>query len=190
MKKNVFSGFVARYSTGISLRILSQVGLLIALAFVFERLIPIVSVPTIRITLAFIPMMLCAMLYGPIWGAVAFGISDILGWPIMGLAPIPLILASRILSGFIFGLILHRENLKLWPHAVFSACSTQVICGMGLTTLGLAQVFGSPYIPFLVSRLPQFVILIALQIAVFPVLVKLRKTLRKIGVILDGKFVG
>ena len=167
----------------IPLRVISQVGLLIALAFVLERLFPIVNMPTLRITLAFIPMMLCGMLFGPVWGAIAFGISDILGWPIMGLTPIPLILLARIVNGYLFGLILHRENLKLWPHAVVSACSTQIICGMGLTTLGLSLFLGSPYFPFLVSRLPQFIILIVLQIVVFPVLIKLRMALLKTGYI-------
>jgi len=170
-------------STVIPLRVISQVGLLIALAFVLERLFPIVNMPTLRITLAFIPMMLCGMLFGPVWGAIAFGISDILGWPIMGLTPIPLILLARIVNGYLFGLILHRENLKLWPHAVVSACSTQIICGMGLTTLGLSLFLGSPYFPFLVSRLPQFIILIVLQIVVFPVLIKLRMALLKTGYI-------
>ena len=180
MKKSKFNK-LAPMSTEIPLRLLCQVGLLIALAFVLERLVPIVNTPTLRITLAFIPMMFCGMLFGPVWGAVAFGISDVLGWPIMGLMPIPLILIARIVNGYIFGLILHRENLKMWPHAVVSACSTQVICGMGLTTLGLSLFLGTPYLPQLVSRLPQFVILIVLQIAVFPVLIKLRKALRKTG---------
>jgi len=166
---------------GISVRTICYVAMLIALAFVLERLFPIVNAPTLRITLAFIPMMFCGMLFGPVWGAIAFGISDILGWPIMGLAPIPLILVSRIVNGFLFGLILHREDLKFWPHAVLSAFSTQIICGMGLTTLGLSLFLGSPYLPFLVSRLPQFIILIVLQIAVFPILLKLRDALRKTG---------
>jgi len=128
-------------------------------------------------------MMFCGMFFGPVWCAVAFGISDLLGWPIMGLAPIPLILLARIVNGFLFGLILHRESLKFWPHAVISAFSTQIICGMGLTTLGLSLFLGSPYIPFLISRIPQFIILIILQIAVFPVMLKLRDALRKAGLI-------
>jgi len=179
--KTTVNKIAASMNTRISLRVLCQVGMLIALAFVLERLFPIVNTPTLRITLAFIPMMCCGMLFGPVWGAVAFGISDILGWPIMGLMPIPLILVARVVNGFLFGLILHRENLKLLPHAVVSAFSTQVICGMGLTTLGLAQFLGSPYFPFLMTRLPQFVILIVLQIVVFPVLIKLRSALRKTG---------
>jgi len=181
MKRITAEKIANQFETKISVRVICQVGMLIALAFVLERLFPIVNTPTLRITLAFIPMMFCGMLFGPLWGAFAFGISDVLGWPIMGLMPIPLILVARIVNGLLFGLILHRENLKFWPHAIISALSTQIICGMGLTTLGLSLFLGSPYIPFLVSRMPQFAVLIVLQIAVFPILLKLRDALRKTG---------
>ena len=168
----------------VSVRELCQIAMLIALTFVLERLVPIVNMPTLRITLAFIPMMACGMFFGPIWGAFAFGISDMLGWPIMGMMPIPLILLSRIVNGFLFGLILHREKLEFWPHSVISATVTQIICGAGLTTLGLAHAFGNPYFPMLWTRLPQHAIFIVLQIAIFPILVRLRDTLRKAGLIL------
>ena len=170
----------------VSVRELCQIAMLIALTFVFERLIPIISMPTLRITLAFIPMMACGMFFGPIWGAVAFGAADVLGWPIMGLTPIPEILISRIVNGFLFGLILYREKVELWPHSVLCAFATQIICGAGLTTFGLARVFGNPYIPMLISRIPQYLIFIVLQIAVFPPLVRLRDTLRKAGYISRG----
>jgi hypothetical protein len=78
-------------------------------------------------------------------------------------------------------LILHRENLKLLPHAILCALLVQIICGMGLTTLGLSQLRGVPYQAMLWLRLPQFGIMIALQIIVFPVLLKLRDALRKAG---------
>ena len=165
----------------ISLRELCQIAMLIALAFVFERLVPIVNLPTLRITLAFVPMMCCGMFFGPIWGAVAFGVADVLGWPLMGLTPIPLILVSRVAEGFLFGLVLHRENLKFWPHSMINAFATQIICGVGLTTLGLSLFFGNPYFPLLWLRLPQHIIYIISQIALFPVLVRLRDTLRKSG---------
>jgi len=170
-------------STKISLRIICQVGMLIALAFVLERLTPIVNTPTLRITLAFIPMMCCGMLFGPIWGATAYGIADILGWPLMGMMPIPLILVSRIAAGFLYGLILRRENLRFLPFSLVNAFSVEIICGMGLTTLGLVIFWGTPYLPLLWTRLPQHAILIALQIAVFPALLKLREALRKAGYI-------
>ena len=165
----------------VSVRVLCQVALLISLAYVLERLVPIINLPDLRITLSFIPMMICGMFFGPVWGAVAFGISDIIGWPIMGQPPIPLILAARIVNGFLFGLIFHRENIKLWPHAILSALLVQIICGMGLATLGLSQLRGVPYIIMLWTRMPQFGILIAMQIAFFPVLIKLRDALKKAG---------
>ena len=169
------------FSTPISVQTICQVAMLIALAFVLERLVPVVNVMTLRVSFAFVPMMICAMLFGPVWGAASFGIADILGWPIMGLTPIPLILLSRIVQGFLYGLILHRENLKFWPHAVVNAFAVQIICSMGLTTLGLVQLTGTPYIPLLISRLPQVAAFIVMHLAVFPVFLKLRDALQKAG---------
>ena len=168
-------------NTKISVRILCQVAMLIAITFVLERLVPVVNVMTLRVSFAFIPMMFCGMLFGPVWGAAAFGVADILGWPIMGLTPIPLILVSRVVQGFLYGLILNREELKFLPHSVANAFSTQIICSMGLTTLGLSQFMGTPYVPLLISRLPQVAIFIVLHIAVFPVFLKLRDALRRTG---------
>jgi len=167
----------------VSVRELCQIAMLIALAFVLERHLPILSLPDLRITLSFVPMMLCGMLFGPVWGAVAFGVSDILGWPIMGLTPIPLILLSRVVQGFLYGLILNRENLTFRTHAVASAFSTQIICTAVLTTLGLAHFRGAPFFPLLWMRLPQIAILIVLSLAVFPVLVRLRNALLKAGLV-------
>jgi len=180
--KKYFNGVAKRYlSINISVRVICQVAMLIALTFVLERLVPVVNVMTLRVSFAFVPMMICAMLFGPVWGAAAFGIADILGWPIMGLTPIPLILLSRIVQGFLYGLILHRENLKFWPHAVVNALTVQIVCSMGLTTLGLVQLTGTPYTPLLISRLPQVAAFIVMHIAVFPVFLKLRDALQKTG---------
>ena len=167
--------------TKITLRTLCQVAMLIALTFVLERFVPPINLPSIRLSFAFIPMMLCGMLFGPLWGAAAYGIADILGWPIMGLTPLPLILLSRILSGFIFGLVLHRDKPKFWPHAVVSTLTEQIICSAGLTTLALAGMTGMPYWAKLIERLPQFGIVIVLQLAVFPALVRISAALKKSG---------
>lgn len=167
----------------INIRIVCQVALLIALTFVFERLIPPINLPTFRISFAFIPMMCCGMLFGPVWGALAFGIADLLGWPIMGLTPVPLILVSRLVEGFIYGIVLHRENLKFIPFAIITALAVQVVCGAGLTTAGLMQLTGTPYQPLLVSRLPQLAVIFTLQLAVFPVLVRFRGALQKTGIL-------
>jgi len=169
----------------ISTRIICQVAFLIALAFVLERQFAIINLPDNRISFSFIPMMMCGMLFGPVWGAVSYGLADLLGWPLMIGPPIPLIFVSRIVNGFLFGLILHRENLKFVPHSFINSFSTQIICGMGLTTLGLALFRGQPYFAVLVLRIPQVIIFIFLQIVIFPVLVKLRDAMQKSGLVVE-----
>ena len=163
----------------VNIRQLAAIAMLITLTFILERFVPIVNLPTFRITISFIPVMICGMLYGPFSAAIVYGVSDLIGWPIMGLVPIPLVLVSRIVNGFLFGLFLHKENVKFWPHAVTCAFATQIICGAGLTTFGLAHFFGNPFFPLLISRIPIFITYIVLQMAVFPLMLKLRDSLRK-----------
>ena len=181
MKKTGTNRLITLFRPDFSVRVLCQTAMLIALAFVLERQFAIVNLPDMRISFSFIPMMVCGMFYGPVWGAIAYGLADIVGWPMMAGAPVPLILVSRIVNGFLFGLFLYHESPKMWPHSVINSFSTQIICAMGLTTYGLAIARGTPYIPLLLTRLPQAAVFIALQIAVFPVLLKLRDALRKAG---------
>jgi len=169
----------------VSTRIICQIALLIAITFVLERQFAVLNLADIRVSFSFIPMMICGMLFGPVWGAVSYGIADILGWTMMAGAPIPLILVSRIINGFIFGLVLHRENLKFWPHAFINSFLAQIICAAGITTLALSLTFGRPFFAQLVLRLPAIAIIFVLQIVFVPLLIKLRDALRKSGVSLE-----
>jgi ECF transporter S component (folate family) len=184
MKQIESSSIIASFKPVISVRIIGQVGILIALALVLERQFAIIDTGFMRISFSFIPMMVCGMFFGPVWGAVAYGLSDILGlpWTFAFGGPNPVILASRIVNGFIFGLFLYRENLKIWPHAVLNSFTATIICTMGLTTFGLSWWAGwGPFFPVLVTRLPQAIVFFILQIVIFPVLLKLRDALRKAG---------
>ena len=183
MKKIELSKVAASFKPDFSVRVICQVGILIALALVLERQFAIIDTGIVRISFSFIPMMVCGMLFGPVWGAIAYGLADMLGWPwtlALG-GPNPIILVSRIVNGFLFGLVLYRENLKIWPHSIINSFAAQIICTMGLTTLGLAIAWGSPFLPLLATRLPQVAVFIVMQIAIFPVLLKLRDALRKAG---------
>ena len=181
--KNNIKELITRSNEKISIRVLCQVSVLIALAIVLERQFAIIQLQDMRISFSFVPMMICGILFGPLWGAAAYGIADFIGWPLTGGAFIPLVLVSRIVHGFLFGLILHRENIRFFPHAFINSLSTQIICGMGLTTLGLSLIRGVPFFAMLWLRLPQIGILIVLQIAFFPVLLKIRDALRKSGLV-------
>ena len=164
-----------------SLRTLIQVAILIALNIVLERWLSIPALNT-RFGLAFAPIAFAGMLFGPVWGGVTAGVADVLGFFISlssGGAFNPLITFSKVVSGVIFGLLLHREQLKFFPHVVVADLAEKVICTLGLTTLALAIMWGRTFWAEAVIRLPYFGIMFAVQLIILPMLARLRAALRK-----------
>ena len=163
----------------ISVRMICQIAMLIALTIVVERLCSI-NTPYVRIGFAFVPMVLCAALYGPVWGGIAYGLADIIG-AVLFTGIFPGITISRICSGVIFGLFLHAKNARFFPHVVLAAVLEEVVCALGLTTFFLALNSGTPFFGMLVTRLPQAGVMTVLMLVVMPLMLKLGDTLRKHG---------
>ena len=159
-------------------RTLCQVAMLIALEIVLDRFCSITT-PITRIGFAFIPMALCGMLFGPVWAGAAYGIADLLGAALFSYAVFPGITVVRIVAGVLYGLLLHRENNRFFPHLVLTALADQIVCTLALMTLVLSLNTGTPYFKLLVTRLPQAGILFVMELILFPVLLQLRKALRK-----------
>ncbi|MCL2342946.1 MAG: folate family ECF transporter S component [Firmicutes bacterium] len=167
--------------TKFPLRTLIQVAVLIALTIVLTRLLS-VSTLNMRIGFSFIPVAFAGMLFGPVWGGVTAGLSDVLGQliiPSPGGSVNPLITLSAVIGGVIFGLALHREQVKFFPNVVVANLAEKIICTLGLTTLALALMYKLPFFAELVTRLPQFGIMFGIQLIVLPFLPRLRTALRK-----------
>lgn len=167
--------------TKFSLRTLIQAAVLIALTVVLARFLSI-STSVTRIGFSFIPVAFAGMLFGPVWGGVTAGLADILGefiFPSPGGSFNPLITFSAIVGGVIFGLLLHREQVRFFPHVVIADLAEKLICTLGLTTWALAVMYGVPFLAEFVTRLPQFGVMFAIQLIVLPFLVRLRAALRR-----------
>jgi len=164
-----------------SLRTLSQVAVLAALTIVLERFLSFQTLD-MRIGFAFIPVAFAGMLFGPLWGGVTAGLADVLGqfiFPSPGGSLNLLITLSKVIGGVIFGLALHREQIKFFPHVVAASVAEKVICTLGLTTLALSFMYRVPFLAELTTRLPQAGVMLVLQLLILPFLVRLRTALRK-----------
>lgn len=162
----------------IMLRTLCQVAMLVALEIVLDRFCSITT-PVTRIGFAFIPMALCGMLFGPVWAGAAYAVADLLGAALFSYAVFPGITIARIVAGVLYGLLLHRENLKFFPHIVLAALADQIVCTLALMSLVLSFSTGTPFFKLLITRLPQAGIMFVMELILFPALLQLRKALRK-----------
>ena len=79
--------------------------ILIALEVILTRFVGI-STPMLRISFGFLPMVIVAMYYGPIWGGGAYALADILGTSFSN---------RRLLPGLHGFRLPHRHHLRPFP---------------------------------------------------------------------------
>jgi ECF transporter S component (folate family) len=155
--------------------------MLIALEIILSRFLSI-NTESIRIGFGFVPMALCGMLFGPIWAAAAYAVADILGAVLFSYGFFPGITLSAFLTGLVFGVFLHGEGVRFFPHIIVAVLINCVVISLGLTSYWLALAQGVPYFARVITRLPQCGAMIVIQFIVIPILVKLAGALRKTGI--------
>ena len=167
----------------IKLRTLCETALLIALEVVLTRICSVNTLLT-KIGLGFVPMALCGMLFGPWWAAAAYALADIIGAVLFPVGPyMPLFTLTAALMGMCYGLLLHRKNLKFFPHIVCATVVYAVVLSWGVNTAWITLLYGSTYVARLVTRLPQCLILLAAQLIILPLCAPLCRQLGKAGVV-------
>jgi ECF transporter S component (folate family) len=94
-------------------RILVLMGLFISLEVVLTRFIAI-ETPIIRIGFGFLPIAISAIMFGPVIGGLTATIADIIGMIIAPKAAyFPGLTFSAFMTGFIYGLFLHKKNKSI-----------------------------------------------------------------------------
>ena len=91
---------------------LTVMALMVALEIILHRFLSI-QTPIVQLHFGFLPVAIVAMLYGPIYAAVTWGVADFLGMliaPTGGGSWFPGFTISLILSGLLFGLLLYKRK--------------------------------------------------------------------------------
>ena len=135
--------------------------LMVAVHVIFSRILSI-QTPITKISLAFLPMTLCAIKLGAGYTMLMGGLSDIVGAIVFPVgAYFPGFTVTEIVRGFIFGFILHKKTTV--PRATATVVSSQIICSFLLNSFWLTFT-GQEFIPTLIGRVPQTLIMIPVQI--------------------------
>ena len=156
---------------------LTLMALLTAVEIVLSRFLSISAWNT-KIGFAFIPVVVAAMLLGPYRAGLVAALADFLGAILFPIgAYFPGFTLTAFFMGLIYGLFLYKEQSFL--RIVLAVAVHQLLLSLLLNTLWISVLYGSPYGPLLLTRLPQCGILAAVQLAVIPLLVKALPMLRK-----------
>ncbi len=165
MQKNDFS----------NIRRLTATAMLIALSVVFERLLPIVDAPEMRLSLGNVPIALASLSISPLHGVVCGVIADVIGCFIKGYAPNPFLMAAPVAVGLlpaVFARICDKMKMGLLPKLVCSMVLTNIIASGVLTPFGLSILYGSVFSVLFVTRIPTMVLGTVIEILVLYLIMK------------------
>ena len=145
-----------------NLKTMLQVALLVAVEIVLSRFCSI-STPFLKIGLAFLPLAVCGMLFGPVWGLIAGGLADFLGAILFPIGPyFPGFTLSTALTGLVFGLCLYRRNTG-WLHIALAVAVNNFVISLFVTTFWIHLLYGSSYLGLLLPRLGQNLLLAPIE---------------------------
>ena len=163
--------------TRFSLRTIVTLSLLTALEIVLNRFLSI-NAWNIKIGFSFVPVVIGAMLYGPLGGAVVGALGDFIGALLFPIGPyFPGFTLTAFLMGAVFGLLL--KKVRTVSRVLAAVGINQFILSLFLNTLWISLLYGSPYVPLLATRLVQAVVLTVAQIVVILALVRVMPQLEK-----------
>ena len=161
----------------ISLRTIVSLSLLTALEIVLNRFLSI-NAWNIKIGFSFVPVVIGAMLFGPLGGGAIGALGDFIGALLFPIGPyFPGFTLTAFLMGAVFGFLLKKE--RSFPFVFGAVVINQFILGLFLNTLWISLLYGSPYVPLLMTRLVQAAVLTVAQIAIILALVCVMPQLEK-----------
>ena len=156
---------------------LITLSVLVAMDVVLTRFLSIHAWNT-RIGFGFVPMVIAAMMYGPLSAGIVAALADFIGAILFPTGPyFPGFTFSVFLMGIVFGLFLYKDR-SFW-RVVVSVLITQFVISLFLTTYWISFLYGANYKALLATRVVQSAIISAAQIIVIPLMAQLVKRLDK-----------
>lgn len=143
-------------------RTLVMMALLVALEVILTRFLSI-NLPIVRIGFGFLPVVIAAVLFGPLWAGIGYMVGDLLGmliWPTG--AYFPGFTVTAFLVGVTYGLFLYKKTVT-WPRLIVTVCVVVLAYSLLLNTVWLSMLYGKAFWGLLPTRILQCVILIPVQ---------------------------
>ncbi len=150
-------------------RTLVVVSFLLALEIILTRFFSI-TLPITRIGFGFLPIAVCAILYGPLWAGASYAVGDVIGGILWPSGPFfPGFTLTAFLTGVTYGLILHKKELT-WPRLVVAVVVVLLLYTVLLNTLWLKVMYGKAFLALLPTRLIQAGVMLPVQVATIRVI--------------------
>ena len=145
-------------------------GLLLAAAIVFNRFLSI-KTPIVVISFGFIPKIIIATMFGPWWSMLLFGLADLIGALLFPFGAYFVgYTASAVVSGFIYGIFLHRKKkipAKTYLWKLIVACLlSNLICNLLLNSVWIYVTTKKAISVILPTRIVKELVTVPIYVAI------------------------
>ena len=156
-----------RKSASEHLLMLVLLAVLTAMEIVLSRFLSI-NPWNLKIGFSFVPIVVAAMLYGPLGGACVAGMGDFLGANLFPIGPyFPGYTVTAVLTGLVFGVLLYKKQTPIRANTFW----------IFLTNMDSSK--AAPYFTILTTRILQCAILIPVQFVTILIIVPAIKQAKK-----------
>ncbi|WP_242867821.1 folate family ECF transporter S component [Clostridium sp. Marseille-P299] len=154
-----------------SLMMLTTLGFFIAIEIVLSRWLSF-QTWNFKISFSFVPIVIVAMLYGPLASGMVAGIADVIGAILFPIgAYFPGFTFTAFFNGIVYGIFLKKKQSM--PHVIIAVCITHLVGSLLLNTFWISMLYGTPFLALLPLRIGQNVVMMIVQIVVIPMISKL-----------------
>ncbi len=157
--------------------LIAYCGILVAAEIILNRFLSF-NAWNLKIGFAFLPVALAGMIFGPLAGGIVGAMGDLLGAVLFPTgAYFPGFTATALLSGLMYGWMLHRDR-RLWR--IFAASAFhQLLMGLAVNTAWIAILYHHPYFVTMGTRLLQCGVLLLVEVVVIQLALPLVGRLEK-----------
>lgn len=158
--RNKDRGSIFKFDT----KTLVILALLVAMEIILNRFLSI-NAWNIKIGFSFVPIVIAAILFGPVHSAIVGGLGDFIGALLFPIgAYFPGFTLTAVLMGIVWGIFLFKNQSIV--RIGLATIINQFILGLVVNTYWISVLYGSPYGPLFVTRITQAFILTVVQILV------------------------
>lgn len=165
------------------LRTLVIAAMLVAVEIVLNRFLSINTI-FLKIGFSFVPIVIAAVLFGPWVAGTVYAVADFLGALLFPIGPyFPGFTACAFAMGVTYGLFLSHpdgKKIRFWTNCLPPVLINNLVFGLFVNTLWISLLYDSKtYWGYFVSRLPEYLLLIPVTLALLPALLRLCGILKK-----------
>lgn len=158
---------------------------MLALSLVLSRFLAI-NTPLLAISFNFVPILLSAIWLGPKYSTCIYGLSDLIGAFLFPFGEYFVgFTISRILAGFIYGVILHQKEKEfskkeLIIRLIIASTIVTLLVNVLLNTLWLSIMYEKAFMVLIGTRIIKDMIMLPIQVVtIFAIVQGLKPMMKK-----------